>query len=61
MDSIQRIKEFIMSKNISQSEMADLLGTSTSQLNRWLRRRCKPTKIWEKVIQEKLEMLELER
>ena len=64
-DAIQRIQEFIVNerlagRNMNQTEFARILDVSPSQLNRWLRNRVKPCKTWEKLLQEKLEMLELE-
>jgi transcriptional regulator with XRE-family HTH domain len=52
---IQRIKELIEKERISQKTIAELIGTSQPQLNRWLKGKHKPSKLWVREINEQID------
>ena len=56
MPTINRLKELIEKDQITQKQMAIYLGVSVQQLNRWLKRGCKLSRLWEKEINRKLDL-----
>jgi DNA-binding transcriptional regulator YiaG len=47
---VNKIKKYIRSKKISQSEFARRIGTSRFTLSRWMRGHNKPSKAYEQLI-----------
>lgn len=51
---IEKVKEYMSNNNLKQYELANLLGTSDAQVNRWIRGRNKVSKAWRIVISNRL-------
>lgn len=47
---INKIKQYITKKSISQTQFAKLIGTSKFTLSRWLNGHNKPSKAYEQII-----------
>ena len=56
MPTINRLKELIVKDHISQASLARYLEVSPQQLNRWLKRGCKLSRLWEQEINRKLDL-----
>ena len=54
MDTIDRLEHFRLENQITQQELAKKLGVAFTTINRWLKRRVKPSQLQEYQIQKLL-------
>ena len=52
---IKQLKEFMKTNNMNQSELARYLNVGETQLNRWMRNRCKIGRAWTMLIKQKID------
>lgn len=53
-DAVELIKDYRDKKNLTNKELAELLGTNETSLSRWLNLRHKISPAWKELILQKL-------